>query len=384
MDIPQMLTSSILPICWNLSTSLVKRNYSSMRCEYRSDSSAKALEYRQRSNIVNFTRLRLRTCATSEFRTILNRIKQMKTNLHGEWSHFCSDALSTHTSNQAEQPKFRKDIHSRLECYLLHMFIGRPFILASHQLRTGSHSKDISAAPKPPEQSQMNPTSPHEQWESLVQDCITAAKSVISICHTMRIGCMGLAKSSYIEYSSCRASLLVLVAYSMRYRTNKFSNTLQKGLDAIREMASVSDSARSEVCLLETLEAALQRLLDFDSAPNLSSTIGGSSAQEGYEGLLNWYTRLGGSKIPRPGPLMNNSEHAQRAKALDGESSAPTRLNSSDPVATDTSDAACTTECPFDLNFSNPDVDMAFFTQDFGAYGNSERELFESLLWMPK
>lgn len=200
----------------------------------------------------------------------------------------------------------------------------------------------------------------------------------------MRTGGMGLAKSSYIEYSSCRASLSVLIAYSMYYRTNEFSNTLQSGLDAIREMASVGDAARSEVCLLEPLEAALRRLHDFDSAPNLSSIKGGSSAQEGYEGLFNWYTRLGGSKIPRSGFSMNNSEHAQRAKALDRGSSAQIRPNSSDPAATGTSDAASTTEYPFGLNFSNSDVDMAFFTQDFGAHGNSERELFDSLLWMPK
>jgi hypothetical protein len=39
---------------------------------------------------------------------------------------------------------------------------------------------------------------------------------------------------------------------------------------------------------------------------------------------------------------------------------------------------------PFDFDLLNSDGSVAFFTSDFDEHGNTEREFFESLSWLPK
>lgn len=259
------------------------------------------------------------------------------------------------------------------------MFIGRPFILAHRQRRADD------TAPPASETSRTRAAESHTQWDFLVQDCVAAAKEVITICHDLQTGGMGLAKSSYTEYSSCRASLLVLIAYSICYRTNEFANTLQRGLDAIREMASVGDSARSEVCLLETLESALHRLHVFDPIPTEPEvTAAKDPAEDGYEGFVNWYTRLGGSSTSRTVPSTQHGEVEQAAKAQTREVGLQAGQSIHDPVVAGMPDDTSMDMYPFDFDMLHADGNAAFFTPDFNQHGNPERELFENLFWMPK
>ncbi|KAF2630548.1 hypothetical protein BU25DRAFT_387843 [Macroventuria anomochaeta] len=323
----------------------------------------------------------LRTCTRSEIGTILNRIKRMKTNLRGQWSPPRGDAISTSTADQTVQSKSRAEIHSQLEYCLLNMFIGRPFILAHRQLRADVHFKGANAVPGPTEAPRTKAAESHVQWEFLVQDCVAAAMEVIGICHTLQTGGIGLAKSSYTEYSSCRAALLVLIAYSICYRTNEFSSTLQKGLDAIREMASVGDSARSEVCLLETLEAALHRIHMFDPIPGQPTVTGTkNSAQEGYEGFVNWYTKLGGSTSSCAGLSACNGDDAKGVKAQNREPRPQAGPNRSDPAMTSMQSDLFVDDYPFDFDLLNSVGNVAFLTPDFNEHGYPERELFVNLL----
>lgn len=259
------------------------------------------------------------------------------------------------------------------------MFIGRPFILVHRQRR----ADDI--APQGSKASQTKAAESHMQWDFLVQDCVAAAREVIRICHDLQIGGMGLAKSSYTEYSSCRASLLVLIAYSICYRTNEFANTLQRGLEAIREMASVGDSARSEVCLLETLESALHRLHVFDTIPTDPKVAAANDpVEDGYEGFVSWYTGLGGLPSSRTAPWTQHGVVEQGAKAQTrklGPQSGPSIL---DPEVTGTSDDTSLDMYPFDFDLLYTDHNAAFFTPEINQHGNPERELFENLFWTPK
>jgi hypothetical protein len=276
-------------------------------------------------------------------------------------------------------------MHSRLECCLLHMFIGRPFILAHRQVRTDVHLNVANATQAPSEAPQSRPIESHGHWDFLVQDCIAAAKEVISICHSMQTGNMGLAKSSYAEYSSCRASLLVLIAYSICYRTNEFSSNLQKGLNAIREMASAGDSARAEVSLLETLEAALHRLHVFDPIPNQDIfREANSSAQEGYEGFANWYRKIGSSTNSRAGPSLRNDDDRRGAMVPNQEYGPQVVPHSFDSGVTSMRNDLLVDDYPFDFDLLNSDGNVAFFNSDLHENGNPEKDLFESLLWMPQ
>ncbi|KAH6639895.1 fungal-specific transcription factor domain-containing protein [Boeremia exigua] len=323
---------------------------------------------------------RLRTCERSEVGTILSRIKLMKTNLRGSWVPPCRDGQSPSTVNREERSLSRAEIHSRLECCLLHMFIGRPFILAHRQRRPN----DIS--PQASEASRTKTAESHMQWDFLVQDCVAAAREVISVCHDLQTGGLGLAKSSYTEYSSCRASLLVLIAYSVCYRTNEFASTLQRGLDAIREMASVGDSARSEVHLLETLESALHRLHVFDPTTTGPKVAAAEDLVEegGYEGFVNWYSRLGGLSRSRTAQWTQHGGVEQRARPQTRELGLHAGPSIHDPAVTGMSDDTSMDMYPFDFDLLHTDGNAAFFTPEFNQHGNPERELFENLFWMPK
>jgi hypothetical protein len=221
----------------------------------------------------------------------------------------------------------------------------------------------------------------HSQWDFLIRDSISAAEEVITICHDMRMGRIGLAKSSYIEYSSCRASLLVLLAHSLCCRTNEHSDSLQKGFGTIRQMASVSESAQSEVSLLEALEDALQRLHAFNQPVDQGTmNLANSSTQDGYEDLFNWYTSIAESNDPRPNARTTDATELSHARV---RYAAPVqcRVDEHGSPITDMSSNRTTEEYPFDLDLLNVEGNIAFFTPNLNGYGTNENEMFENLLW---
>jgi hypothetical protein len=101
------------------------------------------------------------------------------------------------------------------------------------------------------------PPFPQNDREFLTNDCIQASQEALEICSQLQQSFPGLARASYIEYSSCRAALLVLIAFSIQNPSNSFQEALRKGMAMIKEMSIAGDSARSEVSLLEALERAL-------------------------------------------------------------------------------------------------------------------------------
>ncbi|KAK7923796.1 fungal specific transcription factor [Apiospora marii] len=208
--------------------------------------------------------LRLRGSQRSDAGRVIGNLKQTKAECGRWWS------------SRRPTETYRVALHARLEHCLLEMFVGRPFILTE---KTSGASYISERQPIVAEERRALP------WSSLVQDCLSAATEAIEICHTMRTGPMGLTRSSYVEYSSCRAAMLVLLAYSIRDRTKVHGAILQRGLDAIRDMAYAGDSARSEVQLIETLEAALQHMNAFTSPAQYTPRTPQTVPEEGYEGF---------------------------------------------------------------------------------------------------
>jgi hypothetical protein len=263
-------------------------------------------------------------------------------------------------------------MHTRLDCCLLEMFIGRPFILVHRHSQEG------------------HPTisQPNDQ-EHLVQDCVLAAEEAIDLCHAMQTGELGLTRSSYVEYSSCRAALLVLIAYSIFYRTNQFSARLQRGLDAIREMALTGDSARSEISLLETLEAALHHLHVFDRASE-ASVAGNVNAErdairDDYEGFVKWYKNQ-----VHASSSIESRAGAPTAQTESGSAAQPTAFNSmgSSLGGAATAETQNTMHAPsandwFGSDFFNTGSEAAFLNADFSQYDTLEKDLLDSLLWIP-
>lgn len=201
----------------------------------------------------------LRTTPKQDLPLLLSRLADRKNDLERWW--YTLPLIIQ--KNDAQIPVDRSTAHLKLEHCLLRMFIGRPFLFSR-----GSPSNPTSPA-TPPASAAQKPTPRQE----LVTCCITAAADAISICSSLRDseGGPGLARASYIEYSSCRAALLVLIAYSIQDRSDHFRKALRIGLDMIREMAASGESARSEVELIESLERALVRLRSFDEVGKAAS-----------------------------------------------------------------------------------------------------------------
>lgn len=185
-------------------------------------------------------------------------------------------------------------MHLRLEYCLIRMFVGRPFLFNRHSSRSNPNSPE-SCENKSPADGSIDRTAIGSQTRvscraGLVNDCIQAAKEALEICRPLRDSGPGLARASYIEYSSCRASLLVLIAYSIQNQSDEFRKHLRDGLDMIREMSAAGDSARSEVSLIEALERALARLHHFSakhSRDNNANSAPDSLAAD-YDRFKHW------------------------------------------------------------------------------------------------
>lgn len=182
-----------------------------------------------------------------------------------------------------EAKQLRSAIHLRLEYCLVRMFVGRPFLLKKEK-----PASNTSSPAHPDTISEFNSRAVDGVQKSgrddLIDTCVEAATEALEICQQLRDSGIGLARASYIEYSSCRASLLVLIAYSIQNTSEKFRKSLYAGLDIIRAMSDAGESARSEISLILSLERALARLTGLQSPhPDINSD---------YEAFKNWGSHL--------------------------------------------------------------------------------------------
>lgn len=188
-----------------------------------------------------------------------------------------------------QEKHVRSTMHLRLEYCLVRMFVGRPFLLKQDRQASNSSSPANSDTMT---ESHVKVTEGYQKSgrDDLIDDCIQAATEALDICSQLRDSGIGLARASYIEYSSCRASLLVLIAYSIRNFSEQFRKPLCAGLEMIREMSAAGESARSEVSLIESLERALARLHTGlqTSRPDSVQSLPISD----YEAFKNWGAHL--------------------------------------------------------------------------------------------
>lgn len=228
-----------------------------------------------------------------------------KNELEAWWATLPEEVRGGRSQSEAQ---FRSAMHNQLEYCLLRMFIGRPFLLGRNIPGPEPNSSESSREGK---SSTDGIQKRNADRQHLVECCIRTAKEALDICKSLRDNGPGLARASYIEYSSCRAALLVLIAYSIQNQTNPFRQHLRGGLDMIREMSTSGDSARSEVRLIETLESALVRLHLFNTqrhgeGETTSLAQGGSAS--GYENLKQWESLWKGQNHTSRGDLCDYSK----------------------------------------------------------------------------
>lgn len=230
------------------------------------------------------------------------------------WNSLPTDVVD----GRSQSPQHaRSSMHLQLEYCLVRMFIGRPFMLKKEtsNLVDGFPSHlDVDAA--------RNQASSHGEAQEytsghgdLIKDCINAAIEALEICQELRDGGPGLARASYVEYSSCRVSLLVLIAYSIQSFSEQYRKPLREGLDMIREMSAVGESAQSEVALIETLERALAQLHTGRRRAQYNEVSGqaGSSVSE-YEAFKQWGANLRKSEMLNTSILPTVTSNSQAGK----------------------------------------------------------------------
>lgn len=233
----------------------------------------------------------LRKCQKNELPSILNRLLAMKDNLRMWWESLPAGPAGQKLSPQSQH--FRPNTHLQLEYCLVRMFAGRPFLLTRKTTAltpTSASESGNSPIGRASLRSRRPSTNSRNSSRTsvLVEDCAQAAKEAIDICSSLRESGVGLARASYVEYSACRASLLVLIAYCIQNQTDEFYETLEKGLDIIREMSTVGESARSEVFLIEALEQALKRLHFFGDKTKGPKSSDLHPTAAGYEKFRQW------------------------------------------------------------------------------------------------
>ncbi|KAI7760060.1 hypothetical protein LZL87_012431 [Fusarium oxysporum] len=233
----------------------------------------------------------LRNCRKREIVTIVSRLVSKKDGLTTWWQSLPPDA--TDVNAQPTMTQSRSAMHLKLDYCLVRMFVGRPFLLKRE-------SQDTATSPSVPENSpgvnERSASKPLTSREELISDCIKAATEALDICQQLRSSGMGLARASYSEYSACRASLLVLIAYSIRNLSDQFRKSLCEGLDMIREMSAAGESARSEISLIESLERALARL-HAGARPNDVGSHNQAYSDSAYEAFRSWGANLAGKNV---------------------------------------------------------------------------------------
>lgn len=208
-------------------------------------------------------------------------------------------------------------MHLQLEYCLVRMFAGRPFMLECGRVHTpmdsaDGYSQSPGANPGLSEPHGDDPKGNRSGRETLIDDCIQAAREALEVCQRLQNHGPGLARASYIEYSSCRASLLVLIAYSIQNPSANYRGDISVGLDMIRGMSAAGESARSEVSLIEALEHALVRLQERAGAFNPRfHTNEPPPRTSDYEAFLEW-GRTGKTSVGTMAPPERRLPHQLR------------------------------------------------------------------------
>ncbi|KAF9774363.1 hypothetical protein IL306_007644 [Fusarium sp. DS 682] len=263
----------------------------------------------------------LRNCPKHEIVTTVSRLVAKKEELTTWWQSLPPDAIGVNA--QPKRTQFRSAMHLRLDYCLVRMFVGRPFLLKRETQGSAASPSVPENSPGANERSAMKLVSSREE---LISDCIQAATEALDICQQLRSSGMGLARASYSEYSACRASLLVLIAYSIRNFSDQFRKSLCEGLDMIREMSAAGESARSEVSLIESLERALARLHAGARPREEASHDQGYPGSE-YEAFRSWGANLAGKKVP-DATTIPTAPHAPGGQTeIDSVSSWPVELD---------------------------------------------------------
>lgn len=211
----------------------------------------------------------LRRCPKNLQPTYFERVVDICQTLQTWWSSLPPDIQNPTPSS----PLFRSNAHLKLSLHLTDIFVGRPFIF-SHTpgaspgsvSSPGTNRRPDTSGSDTPNTTTTTTSRPPRSRASLVARAVEAAVSIVALLRTMHEA-TGLARSSYTEFSSCRAALLVMLARSVDGpQTAELKAAIELGMQLIRRMAAGNVSTQSETSVIEALEIAVRRLMEMQAA----------------------------------------------------------------------------------------------------------------------
>jgi hypothetical protein len=236
------------------------------------------------------------------------------------------------------------------------MFVGRVFILPQQGQGDGSSVSESS-----PKESSTASLTRKRLRATLVSDCVKAAMLVIDTCRAIR-NSIGLARASYTEFSSCRAALLVITTQCLQQKTYRFRQSLRDGLSMLKEMSSGSESAHSEMSLIQAFESAIASFYSTDQTSEPSN--GGTEYRRFQRWQQAWKTDP--STLPSSDDSPQSAGMAMATPANNFGRPGPDEASQDHMYAT-----SCTPFFGVDGTFAsfpqNPEDLSTFFGADFGS-----------------
>lgn len=207
----------------------------------------------------------LRRCPKNLQPTYFERIVDICQGLRAWWSTLRPEVQDPTRSS----PSFRSSAHLKLCLYLNDIFVGRPFIFSQAASASATSPGSVSSPgvarrldtrESPAAAAAANNQERPRNRAALVERAVEAAMNVVILLRTLHEA-TGLARSSYTEFSSCRAALLVMLAQSANGPpTPELKAAIDLGMKLIRRMAAGNVSTQSETSVIEALEIAVRRL----------------------------------------------------------------------------------------------------------------------------
>jgi hypothetical protein len=120
-----------------------------------------------------------------------------------------------------------------------------------------------------------------------VDDAEYSGYEIIDIC-AMLDESTGLAAASYIESSSCRAAVLVMLAQSLIGRCHLFRGKLQQGMDLIRKMERTQAESTSDTSAITSIYDAINALAPHKRNQKYKKASSVVNSKGGFQSFQDW------------------------------------------------------------------------------------------------
>lgn len=199
----------------------------------------------------------------------------------------------------------RRSAQLHLYYHLSLVYLCRPFIL-----------NRSSARQQPTDGSQ-----PIGPLDVLAEDAVTNACYIIDILAILD-STIGLARGSYIEFSSCRAAGLVVLAASLTNKSETLALKRVLAIQLIQKMALTIAASQSDASLLTAIDASIRRM-DNETALSNDNSDDTRAEQARYDTFKKWASNRPGDIEVQHEPVdlglpVTNGEDPDMQSLFDG------------------------------------------------------------------